>query len=418
MDGKKLKIGIIGLGCIGRGVMELIKENREDILKNSGVDLELAKVCDLQKVDTMGFEYTNDFNEILNDEEIDVVIELIGGTGLAKTIVEGALKKKKNVVTANKALLAKFGKELVPLAKDNGVEINYEASVGGGIPIIEALKNSLVSNKINSIYGIVNGTCNYILTQMRDNKLPFDVALKEAQKKGFAEADPALDINGGDSAHKAIVLGFTSFGIFEELDNIIVEGIEDVSALDMIMANDLGYEIKLLAVLKKEGNEVDIRVHPVMISKEHLLSKVDNELNAIFVEGNFVGPTLFYGKGAGSHPTASAVVSDLVKIINQPGYCGVTEGNLTLKDSGEIETRYYLNMILKDVPGVLAKISKVLGDRNISLMAVSQKEKDKEYVPVIFLTHNAKEKDINAAISDIESLDCVKERPRKIRIVD
>jgi homoserine dehydrogenase len=256
---------------------------------------------------------------------------------------------------------------------------------------------------------------------MKKDNLPFDVALKEAQKLGFAEADPTLDVNGGDSAHKAIVLAQTVFGIYPSQDDILVEGIEDVSAFDMQMADELGYEIKLLAILKKDDEDncnVEIRVHPAMVKKDHLLSKVENELNALFVEGDFVGPTLFYGRGAGQDATASAVVSDIIKTSSNKGYSRTFELECGMKDIDDIKTRYYIKMLLKDEPGVLAKVAKVLGDNNISLSAVLQKEKEKEFVPVLFISHDSKERDVQNALDKLSSEDYVKGRPKIIRIID
>lgn len=414
---RKLKIGLIGLGCIGQGVIELILQNHDIIKKKTGVDMELVMVCDINKTETHGIEYTKDYDDVL-DSDVDVVIELVGGTTIAKEIVVGALKKKKHVVTANKALLAKFGKELIGIANENGVQLNYEASVAGGIPIIEAIKNSLVQNNIKSIYGILNGTCNYILTRMMKDLLPFDVALKEAQKKGFAEADPTLDINGGDSAHKVIILTYSAFGKFIGIDDMIVEGIENVTPMDQEIAEEMGYVIKLLGIIKEKDGKLDVRVHPAMVHKEHLLASVDNELNALFVEGDFLGPALFYGKGAGSRPTASAVVSDVIKVVKQPEYSSIFETDIDLKDRDDIRSRYYLKFELREDPGTLAQVAKVLGEHDISISGVIQKEREKKFVPVIFLTHMATEKNVQESLLQIEKLDCVKNNPKLMRIID
>ncbi len=363
----------------------------------------------------------------MDDPEIDIVVETIGGYEPAFTFICKALRNRKYVITANKALIATKGRELFDIAKQNQVEILFEASVGGGIPIIKALREGLVANKIESVYGILNGTSNYILTKMHEEDVEFAEALKDAQNKGFAEADPTLDIGGGDAAHKLTILASLASSTFVDVNKLYVEGITDISKLDIGFAKNFGYSIKLLAIYKLYDNGLDLRVHPTLVPNTHLLAAVSNELNAVFLKGDFVGNTMFYGPGAGERPTASAIVSDIVDIsrnliLREEGYSSSREINTSMNINfipiQQVTNRFYLRFFTLDLPGVLSKISGVLGEHGISISSMVQLEKLERdnYVPIVLLTHEASEKSMEEALKIIREFEFVKENFLRLRL--
>lgn len=420
---KKVNIGLVGFGTIGTGVVKALKERRSLLVRRSGIELVLKKICDkdLSRRKTVSVDralLTRNLKDILQNKEIDIIIELIGGIHPAKEIITQALKKGKHVVTANKALLADSGGELFRLANRRKKNIYFEASVGGGIPIIKSIREGLIANKFEAIYGIVNGTSNFILTQMSKEGLTFRDALHEAQKKGFAEKRPTLDIEGLDSAHKLIILTQIAFGRFVKLSNVFVEGISRISPEDIRYAAESGLSIKLLAIAKKQKNELEVRVHPTLIPKEHLLASVDGAFNAIYTSSDMAGDLLFYGPGAGQNPTASSVVSDLISLAEnlseedgfRPFNFSRTQRIYRLRKIDEICTRFYIRFIAIDKPGVLAKISGILGRYNISIASVGQRERRRaRFVPVVIITHEARERSMRLALEKINKLAIVKE---------
>lgn len=427
---KKINVGLIGFGNIGSGVVKILKERKTLLSNKIGLDINIKKICDKDIVSKRNTGVspgilTRNAEEIINDPQIDIVVELIGGIHPAKEFIAGALKKGKIVVTANKALLAEEGKELFAEALDRGKSIYFEASVGAGIPIIKSLREGLVANRFNSIYGIVNGTSNFVLSQMSNYNCSFGDALKEAKLKGFAEKDPTLDIEGIDSAHKLILLIYICFGKFVALGDVFIEGVSRISLSDIEYAKELGFEIKLLAIAKKEAGELEVRVHPTLIPKEHLLASVSGVFNAIQVSSDLAGDLLFYGPGAGQMSAASAVVSDLVD-STQELKAGLFRPTLKMSEDNsvkklrridDIESRYYIRFMTEDKPGVLAKISGVLAKFGISIASVSQKEKRKsKVVPIVMVIHEAKEKDLRQALQIIGRLNTIKEKSVAIRM--
>lgn len=427
-----MRVGIVGCGVVGTGVVELLLKNGDTIKKKTGIELVLTRVADRDWQKSRAFQVpyqlrTTDYREVI--EQSDVVVELVGGKGFAFELIEETFQKGKPVVTANKHLLAEEGQELFRRAQERGVWIGFEASVGGGIPIIKAIRESLVANQIEAIYGILNGTTNYILTRMLEEGVDFERALGEAQEKGYAEADPSLDIDGWDSAHKITLLSFIAFGGFFRFSQVYVEGIREVDLLDVELGRELGYTLKLLAIAKRRGEELEVRVHPTFLPEEDPLAKVSDVFNAIMVQGDFVGKTMFYGRGAGAHPTASAVVSDLVdtaRCLMHPANCRSRldwqEKNLTLSD--DFYSRYYLRFDVPDKPGILASISRVLADHQISIASVLQKEKvcklagreGEPVVPLVVLTHKAYERSMRRALEEIRALPVVLGKPVLIRV--
>ncbi|KPK41847.1 MAG: homoserine dehydrogenase [Omnitrophica WOR_2 bacterium SM23_29] len=427
---EKINVGLIGFGVVGAGVVKAFKEKAAQLGKKVGARLVLKAICDKEfrkkrNVRADKKLFTRDVNKILGNPEIDIVVELIGGIHPAKEFILKAIKNGQHVVTANKALLAKEGDEIFEAAQRAGVDIFFEASVGGGVPIIKALREGLVSNDIDTMLGIVNGTSNYILSSMANEGLNFHDALLEAKRKGYAERNPSLDIEGVDSAHKLAILTLLGFGKAVKLEDIYVEGILDISQNDIRYAEEFGYAIKLLAIAKNVDGELEVRVHPTLLSKEHLLSNVGGVYNAIYVHGDLVGGTLFYGRGAGQNPAASSVISDIVDLARNLRFNSVGRVPIYIKNKAikkirkieEIEARYYIRFSCIDKPGVLAKISGILGRHKISIASVGQKERRKaRIVPVVMMTHEAKEKNMQQALEEIDRLPVIRRKTVAIRV--
>ncbi|MBT9537668.1 MAG: homoserine dehydrogenase [Thermodesulfovibrionales bacterium] len=428
-----INVGIIGFGTVGTGTAKILLENKDVISQRTGFDINLKKIADLDIKKSRGIKLpegilTTNADDILNDPEINIVIELIGGIHPAKELILKAIRNKKHVVTANKALIATEGNEILAEAEKHGVEIGFEASVAGGIPIIKIIKEGLVANRILAVYGIINGTSNYILTKMTDEGIEFSDALKEAQRLGYAEADPTYDIEGIDSAHKLAILASLAYDIPLSFNDVYKEGITRITSQDIGFAGELGYKIKLLAIAKASGGKVELRVHPTMIPKDYLISKVDGVFNAIYVQGDAVGDTLYYGRGAGDMPTGSAVVSDVVDIgkkivrsqesgVRSKKAVLIPRSGLKVKGIEDIEAMYYFRFTAFDKPGVLSSISGVLGSYNISITSVIQKGRSLgEAVPLIVLTHTAKEKDVIKAVAEIDRLSVVADKTLYIRV--
>ncbi len=427
---KKINVGLIGFGNVGSGVVKILRERKAFLCAKIGSEINIKKICDKdlsakRNVSVDKALLTTNAKDVLNDPQVDIVVELIGGKHPAKEFITEALKNGKNIVTANKALLAEDGRELFALARDRGKSIYFEASVGAGIPIIKSLRQGLVANKFSSIFGIVNGTSNFVLSQMSLKNREFAECLKEAKLKGYAESDPTLDIEGMDSAHKLIILTYLCFGKIVSLDDIFIEGISRVSLADVNYARELGFEIKLLAIAKKEKDELEVRVHPTLLSRNHMLSSVGGIFNAIYVSSDLAGELLFYGPGAGQLSAASAVVSDLVDLA-QDIKAGLFRPTLNIVEDSMIkglrkiddfESKYYIRFSAVDKSGVLAKISGILAKFGISIASVTQKEKFKaQVVPIVMITHEAREKDLRHALGEINRLDVIKEKTVAIRI--
>lgn len=429
----KINIGLIGLGTVGSGVVRLLRDNAEVISRRLGVPVTLKKAADLDGSRAKALKlgkgvYTGDAYEVIRDPDVDVVVELIGGYKPAKELILGALGAGKPVVTANKALLAMHGEEIYEAAQRAGLPVGFEASVGGGIPIIGALKQGLAANDVQSIYGIINGTSNYILTKMTDEGRRFDDVLKEAQALGYAEADPTFDVEGIDSAHKLAVLANLAFGTPVKFSDIYTEGISRIQPDDICYAGELGYKIKLLAITKMSGGEVEARVHPTMLPGDYLIAKVDGVFNAIYTVGDALGPALFYGRGAGDMPTASAVVSDIMDIgrdimngslARMPVLAFRKDGRraLPIMPIGKVQCRYYLRFTALDRPGVLSKISGILGRHDISISSCIQKGREAgSAVPIVVMTHEAVEKNVRRALAKIDELDVISDKTMVIRV--
>ncbi len=419
-----VKVGIVGVGTVGVSVAQILKENADVISARAGRDIVVKSgvVKNLSKDRGVDITLTDNVDDILNDDEIEIVVELMGGVDEPYEVVTKALKSGKAVVTANKALLAYHRYELQELAKD--IAFEYEASVAGGIPIINALRNGLSANHIESIMGIMNGTCNYMLTKMSNEGVAYDVILKEAQDLGYAEADPTFDVGGYDAAHKLLILASIAYGIDAKPEDILIEGIENISQDDIAFAKEFGYAIKLLGIAKKDGNEVELRVHAALVPQDEMIAKIDGVMNGISVVGDKVGETLYYGAGAGGDATASAVVANIVDIVRggkstpMLGFDRPMEaGTLTLKDSADIESKYYLRVNVSDKAGVLARITKIFEEHNISVQTMLQRPADGSSANLLISTHNAKESDIQAMIQTLQELDFVQSKPAMIRIV-
>lgn len=427
MGNRNVKVGVIGFGTVGSGTVKVLLNNAGVMSERLGFSLELARVADKDtKTDRgidIGDRLVDDAAKVIDDPEIDIVVELVGGTGIAKDFILAAIRKGKHVVTANKALLAKHGDEIFTEADKHGVQVGYEASVAGGIPIIKVLREGLVANNFISVYGIINGTANYILTKMTGEGGEFSEILKEAQDLGYAEADPTFDIEGIDAAHKLTIMASLAYGIPLSFDSVYTEGITKITPLDIELAGELGYRIKLLGITRLTDGEVELRVHPTMVPENYMIAKVDGVFNAVHVKGDMVGDTLYYGRGAGDLPTASAVVADIAEIAR-----GINAGFSTptlkisaspakIRDMKDITSSYYFRFSAIDRPGVLSAISGIFGKHNISIASVIQKgRKEGSVVPLVILTHVAREADIIKALAEIESLDVVDDKPFFIRV--
>jgi len=430
---KAIQVGLLGIGTVGSGTFNVLKRNQEEIKRRAGRGIEITMVADLdvaraQSVVGPDVKVVNDARAIIANPDIDIVVELIGGYGIAKQLVMEAIAAGKHVVTANKALLAVHGTEIFAAASAKGVMVAFEAAVAGGIPIIKALREGLTANRIQWIAGIINGTTNFILSEMRDKGLDFDVVLKEAQRLGYAEADPTFDIEGVDAAHKATIMSAIAFGIPVQFDKAYVEGITKLGAQDIRYAEQLGYRIKLLGITKRTAKGIELRVHPSLVPSKRLIANVEGAMNAVVVNGDAVGTTLYYGKGAGSEPTASAVIADLVDIARlhtadplnrvphlafQPNTLDQAMNNLPVLPMSEVVTSYYLRLRVADEAGVLAKVTGILAEAGISIDAVLQREADEvggegsTQTDLIILTHDAREGTMNDALAKLQALPTV-----------
>jgi len=431
---KEINVGLIGFGTVGTGVVKLLAGNADLISDKLGARLVLKKIADLDTTTDRGVQLspgvlTSNVNEVLDNPEIHIVIELIGGYEPAKTFALRALAAGKHLVTANKALLALHGDEIYAKADEAGVEVLYEAAVGGGIPVLSAIKGNMAANRFNTILGILNGTCNYILTKMTKEGSDFREVLGMAQELGYAEADPTFDIEGVDTAHKLALLLSLCFGTRITFADIHTEGITSISAIDVNFARQFGYKIKLLAIGKRDGDRIEARVHPTMIPIQYPLADVDGVFNAIRLTGDFVGPVMLYGRGAGMEPTASAVVGDLMDIsrnmlagisrrVAARGFLEEKIASLAIKPVGEIVSRYYLRFSALDQPGVLAAIAGSLGHNGISIESMIQTGRSGDFVPIVIITHEAAERNVLAALAEIDGLDMIREKSCFIRIED
>jgi len=432
---KPVKVGLLGMGTVGSGTINVLHRNAEEIARRAGREIRIShaaakeynagKIQGLDKIDKI----TDDAFAVVNNPEIDIVIELIGGYSPARELVLKAIENDKHVVTANKALIAKHGNEIFATAQKKGVMVAFEAAVAGGIPIIKAIREGLAANQILWLAGIINGTGNFILTEMREKGRTFNDVLKEAQALGYAEADPTFDVEGIDAAHKLTILGSIAFGIPLQLDKTYTEGITKIEQQDVVYAGELGYRIKHLGIARKTGKGIELRVHPTLIPERRLIANVNGVMNAVVVKGDAVGPTLYYGAGAGSEPTASAVIADVVDVArvlttdpnNRVPHLAFQPNKLSdvsILPMDEVETAYYLRMQAIDRPGVLADVTRILGAAGISIEAILQKEpaEDASHVPVIILTQRVQEKFMNKAIKEIEALDSINNKVMRIRL--
>jgi homoserine dehydrogenase len=437
---KPINVGLLGIGTVGGGTFTVLRRNAEEIARRAGRPIRITVVADKnlelarQMTESRGqraeeVRLTDDAFSVVADPEVDIVIELIGGYGVAKELVLKAIANGKHVVTANKALLATHGNEIFKAAQNKGVMVAFEAAVAGGIPIIKALREGLTANRIQWIAGIINGTTNFILSEMRDKGLSFDTVLKEAQRLGYAEADPTFDIEGVDAAHKITILSALAFGIPMQFDKAYIEGISKLDATDIRYAEQLGYRIKLLGITKRTPEGVELRVHPTLIPSKRLIANVEGAMNAVLVQGDAVGSTLYYGKGAGAEPTASAVIADLVDVTrmhtadpeNRVPHLAFQPDQLSdlpILPMDEVTTSYYLRLRVQDKPGVLADITRILADEQISIDAVIQKEpaEGEDQTDLILLTHQTREKRVNAAIAQMETLPVVAGKVIRLRL--
>lgn len=431
---KPIHVGLLGIGTVGGGTFAVLRRNQEEIIRRAGRGIEIRMVADkdlgrARKLVGDTTEVTDDAFKVVTSPDIDIVVELIGGTRVAKELVLAAIKNGKHVVTANKALLATHGNEIFLAAQNKGVMVAFEAAVAGGVPIIKALREGLTANRIEWIAGIINGTSNFILSEMREKGSSFEDVLKEAQRLGYAEADPTFDIEGVDAAHKLTIMAAIAFGIPMQFEKAYTEGISRLTREDIRYAEELGYRIKLLGITRRARDGIELRVHPTLIPARRLIANVEGVMNAILVKGDAVGPTLYYGAGAGAEPTASAVVADLVDVTRmhtadpehrvphlafQPDQLS----NVPILAMEDVETAYYLRLRVQDRPGVLADITRILADRSISIDAMVQKEpsEGEEQTDIIMLTHLTIERNVNAAIASIEALPVVAGKVTRIRL--
>jgi len=431
---RPIRVGLLGIGTVGAGVWDVLGRNGDEIQRRAGRAISITRVADkaadrARKIVGAKAKVTTDARQVTRAKDVDIVIELIGGTMIAKDFVLDAIAHGKHVVTANKALLANHGNEIFAAAQKKDVTVAFEGAVAGGIPIIKALREGLSANRIEWIAGIINGTSNFILSEMRDKGLPFAAVLKDAQKKGYAEADPTFDIEGVDAAHKLTILSALAFGIPMQFKKAYTEGISALTREDIGYAEQLGYRIKLLGITRRAGKGIELRVHPTLVPTRRLIANVEGVMNAVLVKGDAVGPTLYYGAGAGSQPTASAVVADLVDVTrlitadpeHRVPHLAFQPDRLSddrILPIGEVETSYYLRMRVIDRPGVLADITRALADSKISIDAMVQKEpgEGEKRVDIVMLTHLALEKNVNAAIARIEKLPSVPGKVTRIRL--
>jgi len=431
---KPINVGLLGIGTVGGGTYAVLSRNESEITRRAGRPIRISVVADqnlelAQRITQGKSRLTDDAFAVVADPEVDIVVELIGGCGVAKDLVLQAIENGKHVVTANKALLAMHGNEIFAAAQRKGVMVAFEAAVAGGIPIIKALREGLTANRIQWIAGIINGTTNFILSEMRDKGLPFETVLKEAQRLGYAEADPTFDIEGVDAAHKLTIMAAIAFGIPMQFDKVHIEGIAKLEAVDIKYAEQLGYRIKLLGIAKRKADGIELRVHPTLIPTRRLIANVEGAMNAVLVQGDAVGATLYYGKGAGAEPTASAVIADLVDVtrmhtadpehrVPHLAFQPDALANTPILPLAEVETSYYLRLRVEDKPGVLADITRILADQDISIDAMIQREPDagEEQTDIIMLTHVTKEKKVDAAMAKIEALPVVKRKLIRLRL--
>ena len=431
---KPVKVGILGLGTVGGGTVNVLKRNAAEIARRAGREIIItrasAKNLDKERIcDTQGIILTTDPMDIINDPEIDIVLELIGGAGPVKDMVLKAIENGKHVVTANKSLIALYGNEIFAKASEKGVIVAFEAAVAGGIPIIKAIREGLSGNQIQWLAGIINGTGNFILTEMRDKGRDFDDVLAEAQALGYAEADPTFDVEGIDAGHKLTILASIAFGIPLQFDKVYTEGITQITPLDVEYAEQLGYRIKHLGIARKTPEGIELRVHPTLIPERRLIANVNGVMNAVLVKGDAVGATLYYGAGAGAEPTASAVVADVIDVVraltsdpeNRVPHLAFQADSLAdipVLTSDRFKTSYYLRLNAEDKPGVLADVTRILADHHISIEAIIQKEPlgDETAIPIIMLTQITLEKEMNAAIAEIEALKTVTGKVNRIRL--
>lgn len=413
-----VKVGLVGTGTVGGGCLDILRNHKEEFKRHFGIDIELTRVCSRQPevAESYGLSdiFTTDFHEVIEDPEVDLVIELIGGTTFAKEVVIGALQNGKSVVTANKALMASCGEEVMSLAEEKGVEIAFEASVGGAIPIIVPLKHSLIANRIDSIMGIVNGTTNYMLTRMDEDGMSYEDALKEAQERGFAEADPTADVDGLDAAAKIAILASIAFNSRVTMNQVFTEGIRRISPVDLAMAHEMGYAVKLLAHAYRSNGGIDVRVHPTMIPESHQLATVNGVFNAIYTVGDAAGENMFFGEGAGAGPAASAVMGDVLEVARhlQMGIkpivgCTCTD-ELPILSVEDLHTKYYIRFVVADRSGVLASAADIFAKYDVSVKTVTQRgNAARDDVDLVFVTHTAEERNVRKAIDDILALEGV-----------
>ena len=413
-----VKVGLVGTGTVGGGCLDILRNHKEEFKRHFGIDIELTRVCSRQPevAESYGLSdiFTTDFHEVIEDPEVDLVIELIGGTTFAKEVVIGALQNGKSVVTANKALMASCGEEVMSLAEEKGVEIAFEASVGGAIPIIVPLKHSLIANRIDSIMGIVNGTTNYMLTRMDEDGMSYEDALKEAQERGFAEADPTADVDGLDAAAKIAILASIAFNSRVTMNQVFTEGIRRISPVDLAMAHEMGYAVKLLAHAYRSDGGIDVRVHPTMIPESYQLATVNGVFNAIYTVGDAAGENMFFGEGAGAGPAASAVMGDVLEVARhlQMGIkpivgCTCTD-ELPILSVEDLHTKYYIRFVVADRSGVLASAADIFAKYDVSVKTVTQRgNAARDDVDLVFVTHTAEERNVRKAIDDILALEGV-----------
>lgn len=418
-----IRVGVIGVGTVGRSVVRILEENRSIISARAGDEIVVKSgvVRNLEKVKDLSISMSQNPYDVINDPEIDIVVELMGGVEEPFVLVKAALAGGKAVVTANKALLAYHRYELQDIAGE--IPFEFEASVAGGIPIINALRDGLSANHILSIMGIMNGTCNFMLTKMMNEGVAFDVILAEAQRLGYAEADPTFDIGGFDAAHKLLILASIAYGIDAKPEEILIEGIEGITQADIAFAKEFGYTIKLLGIAKRDGDEVELRVHATLVKQEAMIAKIDGVMNGISVVGDRVGETLYYGPGAGGDATASAVVANIIDIVRSGkrspmlGFNHPLEEGLRLKSSDDIRSKYYLRLRIADKAGILAKITQLFADHEISVESMIQRPYASECAHLLFSTHEALESDVRSMMKKLESLDAVLEAPFMIRMI-